>query len=62
MGTQTWEAAQLERHSINEEPSSDGRGGCGTPSGATHIGQLVYCIFAPPPQAEKRISKEWGKG
>jgi hypothetical protein len=37
-GAQTWEAAQLERHPINEEPISDGRACGGTHSGANHIG------------------------
>jgi hypothetical protein len=62
MGTQTWEAALLERHSINEEPISDGQGASGTRSGANHIGKLVHCTVASPSQAEKGISEEWGKG
>jgi hypothetical protein len=63
MGTQTREAALLEWHSINEEPSSsDGRGGCVTRSGANNIEKLVHCTVTSTSQAEKGISKEWRKG
>jgi hypothetical protein len=51
-----------ERHSLNEESHSNGRGGYDTRSGANHIGQLVDGTVASTSQAEKGISKEWGKG
>jgi hypothetical protein len=62
MGTYTWKAALREWHSLDEESHSNGRGGCDTHSGANHIGQLVHGTVESTSQAEKGISKEWGKG